>query len=951
MKRPIIIILCLGLLAPLTAQNIWTDIDISDFESCEILGVGTNGSIFIESTYGIVYRSQDEGLTWDTIINTNEGLIFDSYDFYISRTNRIHIYDYASKSVVYSDDDGDSWQQTPLTPINTIWVRGMYSPSNDTLVVWDSSQIFWTIDGGNTWDFITIDFINEEIGYISCVIVNEAGDVYAGVRSSDSDVRGIYRSTLSDMQNWTLAAFEGHSIGGMAFDPEGNVIANTPGDGTSGCLQEPGFYLFTNRELAVSDNGIIYKLKSEPDSQMRLNYTIDHGDQFYDIGETMPVTYIPYPGSDDAKLFKGNDNHLYYRGGGVFYKSIKNANDIPRTSGIVTRVPAPYFENNAFDTRMAIVSEEDTCYVTIDDFWTNPAIDAIVVQYDTIPEGDPINVFGNVYEKVDELGKAFKVVDIQEITDHYYDIIVGAVWFNESPVYITNLKSHDETYVVTIGGEPQTYPLVFHGMNLSNRRCYFIGHISEQINVNGEPYMAMELQEAIPFDNAFQCEGYLTTNNNDSHYLTCVSDDTPYYLTRNWKVYRNNYLNNDVFGETYLASIKGVLFDRYDIYGAEVKTVEVVEMSTENESTLDGTVGWTPIPPGGPVPVPGLTMALIHEERKYCIANEQGDYGTAFFLVGNDTIYEKQEITATFTTEMRTNSYYGFYYYINITQAEVLHDYFLPNTEWYYEIQGDDGTIGYQHLKYVGDTLFSNYNLQAKVILRTNHYGDKSQSEVTHEYIVEDSDRARIWWYSSSWHLFSLLYDFSADVGDEWTVSGYNANLIVHVDSVEMVEYDGKTYRMLHVSDQIGSFNGDILCGVGHLTSFFPEKEMVKDGFEVDGLRCYWQNDELILHIGDEDCDAIHSVINMVDDIETDGFQIYPNPTSGTLYITASGLTEYRITNLLGQIVLSGTSLRAIAKQPNQNSSMTIDVSKLSPGLYFLTIGDQTQKIIINRIP
>ena len=936
------IVLCFTLFGIVKAQEIWQDIDISSFVSFNVLGFGTNGSVFIQSSYDTIYRTQNDGVTWETIEIQNEGLIFDSYDFYISKSNRIYVYDYASKAIFYSDDDGDNWQQTPPTPINTIWVRGMYSPSIDTLVVWDSSQIFWTIDEGNTWDFTTFEILNEETGYINCVIVNDEGDVYAGVRGSDSDIRGIYQSNLSDMQNWTLVAFEGYSIGGMAFDPEGNVIANTPGDGAAGCLHEPGFYLFNNRELTVSDDGIIYKLKSEPDSQMRLNYSIDHGDQFYNIGETMPVTYIPYPGSDDAKLFKGNDNHLYYRGGGIFYKSIKNANDIPRTSGVVTRVPAPYFENNAFDTRMAIVSEEDTCYVTIDDFWTNPAIDAIVVQYDTIPEGAPINVFGNVYEKVDEHGKAFKVVDIQEITEHYYDIIVGAVWFNENPVYITNLKSHDETYVVTIGGELQTYPLVFHGMNLSNRRCYFIGHVSEQIDVNGEPYMAMELQEAIPFDNAFQCDGYLTINNNDSHYLTCVSDETPYYLTRNWKVYRNSYLNNDVFGETYMASIKGVLFDRYDIYGAEVKTVEVVEMSTENESTLDGTVGWTPIPPGGPVPVPGLTMALIHEGSKYCIANEQDDNGTTFFLVGNDTIYEEQEITATFTTEMRTNSYYGFYYYINITQAEVLHDYFLPNTEWYYEIHGDDGTtIGYQHLKYIGDTIFSNYNLQAKVILRTNHFNDGSQPEVTHEYIIEDNERAQIYWYPSRWNLFTLLYNFSADVGDEWSVMGNNENLIVHVDSVEMVEYDGKTYRMLHVSDQTGSFNGDILCGVGHLTSFFPEKEMVKDGFEVDGLRCYWQNDELILHIGDEDCDAIHSVINMVDDIETDDFKIYPNPTSGIIFVeTCHGAslqdqTEYRITNLLGQTLMTG-------KINDENQQ--IDVSALSFGMYFITFDNRTLK-------
>ena len=951
-KIVFVFILCLGFGGLLEAQNIWKSVDLSSFESCNFLGVGTDGCMYVESTYGIIYRSKDEGNTWESIFDNNNG---DHYlqKFAINKNNRVFSFDIISKMLFYSDDDGDSWQQTTPIPLNTIWVRGLCCPSNDTLVGWTSSEIFWSINGGATWDYTSFDFIDEETGAISCVIVNNEGDFYASVMNTTSELQGIYHATFADMQDWALVAFEGYQIGHMTFDPEGSVVANSTGEGSAGWLHEPGFYLITTRELAVADNGFIYRLKYEPDDQVRLNYSLDHGEHFYDIGETMPVTYIPYPGSDDASLFKGRDNHLYYRSRGVFYKSIKNADDILGINGTVARVPAPFFENNAVDTRMAIVSEEETYYVTVDGYWTNPEIDALIVRYDTIPEGSVIDAYGNTYEMVDDRGDTFKVLDVQQTSMQYNEVVIGAIWYNTNPVYITNLKPPYETYVITLNGEPQTYPFVFNGVNLSGKRAFFVGHCSEQIDANGEPYMAMELQKAIPFDNAFQCDGYLTTNYidplcltapcEDLHYLTCVSFDTPIYLTRNGKLYPNSYLNNEVFGENYMVNVKGVVFDRYDIYGREIQTVEVVEMSTDDESSLYGVVEDTPIPCEGFMPVPGLTLALVHNGRKYCIANPQDGIGEdVCFFVGNDTVCMGQEIRAAFTTEMRTNSHYGFYYYININQVMIYEDFFPTGTEWYYEIQDENGNISYQHLQCVGDTTIGNE--RPKIVVCTNQIYDKGRvsEAVTHEYIYEDG--ARVYWWNKRWNEFSMIYNFAAEEGDEWRIlgSGNEGYITVHVDSVSEVVLEGKTYRMLQVSDENDYFSGNILCGVGHLTSFFPEKHRQNNDFEVDHLRCYWQDDNLVLKFGNEDCDAIHSVINTVDEINTEGFLVYPNPTDGLLYIVetqnfASLPLEYRITNLMGQTLMTGTV------------SETIDVSTLPIGMYFITIDGATQKFIIKR--
>ena len=70
---------------------------------------------------------------------------------------------------------------------------------------------------------------------------------------------------------------------------------------------------------------------------------------------------------------------------------------------------------------------------------------------------------------------------------------------------------------------------------------------------------------------------------------------------------------------------------------------------------------------------------------------------------------------------------------------------------------------------------------------------------------------------------------------------------------------------------------------------------------------------------------------------------IYPNPTNGVLFVQTLHATSlpdqtYRITNLMGQTVLSG-SITAETQQ--------IDVSGLSEGMYFMTIGSETRKFVV----
>lgn len=268
----------------------------------------------------------------------------------------------------------------------------------------------------------------------------------------------------------------------------------------------------------------------------------------------------------------------------------------------------------------------------------------------------------------------------------------------------------------------------------------------------------------------------------------------------------------------------------------------------------------------------------------------------------------------------------------------------LDESEWYYEIENENGTITYQHLECVGDTLMTG-GKRPKIIIRSNTQYDKDLiTEVTHEYIYEEN--GKVYWWNKDLEEFTTLYDYATETGDEWEIKVGTESIWVHVDDVENFEYEGKTYRKLSVSDAGNVFSGDIVAGFGHMTSFFPERLMNRNAnFTVNGLRCYWVEDALLYHNGDEDCDAIYNEIHDVDEngpsTGSGALTVYPNPAEGVLFVRTHAMRpyeEYRITNLMGQTLLSGC-----INAENQQ----IDISALPVGMYFVSVGEQTVKFVV----
>ena len=962
MKRLVLTLaICLGCMGILGAQNVWKPIEMEGV----FLGVSADGSIFSNCGYSGLHRSQDEGATWELNYDT----YVSSSHFTINDNNRIFIFNQNSRKLCYSDDNGDTWQEQ-ASGISTNWVEGMYSLSNDTIVMVNNEKFFWTLDGGESWNETSISFLQDMV--FTSILADHAGNVYISITNAVPIYElGIYTTNFNDIDNWTWLT-EGAFINHMELDPEGNVVAGGYGQ----YQQQPGLYLVPDWRFTVADNGIVYDLHNVGDDGYNytvLRYSADHGETFYEYGEALPL-YSPAPGGmDDGSIYKGLDGHLYFGGHGARKKSVFNTNDIHYIEGEVVIAQTSFIGSTYFNSWQAIRVDENHVYpVTVDGFRPDPTdLSRLIVRYDTIPVGAIIGAFGTITEMHDNAGHSENVLDIQQTTAHYYDAITAMLSTSEedNKVVITLRNAPYTTYYLTINGEQQIWPLVFNGVTYEDYQlCTCIGHCAVMLNQYANQFNGMELVDIQPFRNCnFEMDGCrlytndwqpaLTLPYENQHYLVAIGPGDyiiPYYPMHNGQLFKNTYVNNDIFREGTPVEVKGIEHIRYDIEGMEINTFELIEMDTEEETTLTGRVEWAPMPYTSYVPVPGLTIAFVANGKTYYLDNEHSYNGQTYdddgFLVGNDTIYVGQEITATFTSKILIDNRLDFYYRINITEAEVLNEIFPLGSEWYYEILNENGSITYQYMYLAGDTIVQDEPTQ--ILVKINTLYDKDlHEEVTHEYVYERD--GKVYWWNKTLEEFTMLYDFRAEAGDEWEIKVGTESLMMHVDAVENIEFEGKTYRMLHVSDPDDLFSGDIVYGIGHLTSFFPERLMDNgDGVRVEGLRCYWVDDELVFKIGEEDCDAIYEELHGIEDgpstpstgSGTAGtLTVYPNPTNGVLFVETHGRASlsdqlYRITNLMGQTLMTG-SITA--------ETVQIDVSALPEGMYFFTFAGETRKFVV----
>ena len=112
--------------------------------------------------------------------------------------------------------------------------------------------------------------------------------------------------------------------------------------------------------------------------------------------------------------------------------------------------------------------------------------------------------------------------------------------------------------------------------------------------------------------------------------------------------------------------------------------------------------------------------------------------------------------------------------------------------------------------------------------------------------------------------------------------------------------------------------------------------------WEADGEGAYLQLIDLDLDNSLPESWTVGYDITAVPETEvSEGFRVFPNPTHGVITVETQGiasLPSYRISNMLGQTLMTGTI---------HGEHQQIDLSRLPTGIYFITIDETTRKLVV----
>ena len=1039
------LILCLSLFGTMMAQNYWKSLPMQGI----FLGVGPDGSLFSYYNHGIT-RSQDEGQTWEVVLSAETGFDyqFNTHCFTVSPEGRIFLFaDSYPRRVLYSDDNGDTWQQgSEMFGLEEAAVMGLYAASNDIVAGWtDTQDVFLTVNGFESYSnpYHLDGFTDDE--YIADVIINENKDMYIAMYRIYGTNIGVYHVNIFDMLSWDWAAFENVGIQDLEFDPEGNVVCGVNFGGEFPEFgQEPGFYAFWANSLGIADNGITYRWESGEGNTAVLAYSYDHGETFTEIGEGLPLAQ-PIPGSDDGRLFKGADNHLYFIGNSQYWKSKSNANDLPNSN--------PWIGEKIFDEISGLyynITSDTTVEVTYNEVYNNSYSGDVVIP-ETVHYGGvayTVNAVGKmafansspmtsvvvpntvkfIGESAFDQSKNLRTVILPRSVDSIGSMVFNGctalinVSFPDNLTYLPdylfngcwNLTSFEMSPNITSIGNGS-----FRGTGLTTIA------IPESVRTIGEDAFAycsnitsMNVPNSVTSigTGAFQmCTNLVSIQLPDhlevisDYLLDCCQNLSSIVIPPTvTEIGFGAFTANGISDIEIPSTVTSIGTHAFSSCGnlTSVTLPESMEYLGENvfyncgrlrRVTLPQNLAFIPkhlfedchqldsiVLPESITSIGGWAFFNCNSLEEIRIPNHVDTIGTAAFLyctnlrqvelghsvsciaeqaflTQNESLAQQIDTTKKLTVVSHNTTppqcgYTTFPAAILQEKAivpcgcediyrEAWGEYWTggfeedcgtSGNEWYYEILNDDGSITYQYLQHSGDTTINDEPVQ--IIVKINTLYDKGKHvEKSHEYIYERDDK--VYWWNKTLEEFTVLYDYNAQVGDEWEINVGLESLLMHVDAVELYEYEGRQYKMLQVSDAENLFSGTIVRGIGHLTSFFPERLLSK-GYCVEGIRCFWQDGELVFKYGEKECDEVYEEFHdySVDDLNgSEGFYIFPNPTDGMIIISGKQTGEYRITNIMGQTLMTGRI---------DSDNQQINVSTLPDGMFFITFAGSIRKFI-----
>jgi photosystem II stability/assembly factor-like uncharacterized protein len=176
----------------------------------------TNGNIFAGTEGNELYRSTDDGNTWD-MINSGGPFMQHPNDYALNSSGKMFVA--CDNGVFVTADNGNSFTKITGDATNQ-FVTGIVVNSHDKIICCkDPTGIFISTDNGNTWTESNTGLDEKRV---SSLIITPNQSVFAGTS------KGIYRSD-DNGATWTSKnnGLSTQDVGCLAFNLDGVIFAGT----------------------------------------------------------------------------------------------------------------------------------------------------------------------------------------------------------------------------------------------------------------------------------------------------------------------------------------------------------------------------------------------------------------------------------------------------------------------------------------------------------------------------------------------------------------------------------------------------------------------------------------------------------------------------------------------------------------------------------------------------
>ncbi|WP_373552770.1 T9SS type A sorting domain-containing protein [Haliscomenobacter sp.] len=291
---------------------------------------------------------------------------------------------------------------------------------------------------------------------------------------------------------------------------------------------------------------------------------------------------------------------------------------------------------------------------------------------------------------------------------------------------------------------------------------------------------------------------------------------------------------------------------------------------------------------------------------------------------------------------------------------------FLPlpteNAEWsrLLTVLGDNDPIyTTHHYTPVGDTIIQNKKF-TKLYTNTGKAFNIDSAQYIGAYINE---LGRVFFLDKGEINPRLLYNFNVSIG--WVYITFrncdtssigcrfnqltSIDTVIYNDDIKRLRYNFNWLRKDENGTLSRVYSHSWIEGIGSTLGFFPDPSNtlflpVTPQVFLD-LLCFKQNDTLIythprLYKGNCYVDIISDVKDLND---PDIVNIYPNPTFEKLFIQHDLNLSKNTTN----IILIDVVGRVVLKKPLEASLVQLDISNISPGIYFAQIVSKEGRVSV----